>query len=69
VSIRWFLAGFAVLIGLSVSSIGAAQADPATPAPGPTTTSTDDELVDMVLEAIQHGGAAPTTTPVPAPPR
>ena len=26
-----------------------------------------DDLTDMVLDAIQHG-AAPTTTPVPAPP-
>jgi hypothetical protein len=26
-------------------------------------------LADMVMDAIQHGGpAAPTTTPVPAPP-
>jgi hypothetical protein len=26
-------------------------------------------LADMVMDAIQHGGGAPTTTPVPAPPR
>jgi hypothetical protein len=25
-------------------------------------------LADMVMDAIQHGGGAPTTTPVPAPP-
>jgi hypothetical protein len=38
--------------------------------PGPATTSTSDELADMVLDVIQHGGAAaPTTTVVPAPPR
>jgi hypothetical protein len=24
-------------------------------------------LADMVMDAIQHGAAAPTTTPVPAP--
>ncbi|MDT5080703.1 MAG: hypothetical protein QOJ80_5340, partial [Mycobacterium sp.] len=47
---------------------GVAQADPSTPSPGPSTTSTDDELADMVLDALQHGPAAPTTTPVPPPP-
>jgi hypothetical protein len=25
-------------------------------------------LADMVMDAIQHGAGAPTTTPVPAPP-
>jgi hypothetical protein len=55
-----------VLIGLSASAIGTANADPAPPTP---TTSSSDELADMVMDAIQHGGpAAPTTTPVPAPP-
>lgn len=56
-----------MLTGLSAASIGVAHADPAAPAPDPSATSTDDELVDMVLEAIHHGDAAPTTTPVPAP--
>ena len=65
---RWVLAG--VMIGLSVFAIGTARAEPTPPPPNPGATSTSDELADMVLDAIQHGGpAAPTTTPVPAPPR
>jgi hypothetical protein len=65
---RWLWSAVAV-IGLSVFAIGTASAEPTQPpAPGPTSTS--DELADMVLDAIQHGNpAAPTTTPVPAPPR
>jgi hypothetical protein len=66
---RWLLATVAgALIGLSTFAIGTASAEPTQPpAPGPTSTS--DELADMVLDVIQHGSpAAPTTTPVPAPP-
>jgi hypothetical protein len=65
---RWVLAAMAV-IGLSAFAIGTASAEPTPPpAPGPTTSSSDD-LADMVMDTIQHGGpAAPTTTPVPAPP-
>ena len=57
------------VIGLSAFAIGTASAEPTQPpAPGPT-TSNSDELADMVMDAIQHGGpAAQTTTPVPAPP-
>jgi hypothetical protein len=56
-----------VLIGLSGLTLSTANAEPTTP-PGPTTTSTSDELADMVMDVIQHGTpAAPTTTPVPAP--
>ncbi len=57
------------VIGLSAFAIGTASAEPTQPpAPGPT-ASNSDELADMVMDAIQHGGpAAPTTTPVPAPP-
>ena len=57
------------VIGLSAFAIGTASAEPTQPhAPGPT-TSNSDELADMVMDVIQHGGpAAPTTTPVPAPP-
>ena len=56
------------LIGLSGLTISTANAEPTTQ-PGPTTTSKSDELADMVMDVIQHGGpAAPTTTPVPAPP-
>jgi hypothetical protein len=68
VTVRILLAVLAVLVGLSVGSLGVAQADPSTPSPGPSTTSTDDELTDMVLDALAHGSAAPTTTPAPAPP-
>ena len=67
---RWVLSAVAgVVIGLSVFAIGSAGAEPTQPpTPGPT-TSTPDELADMVMDVIQHGGpAAPTTTPVPAPP-
>jgi hypothetical protein len=57
------------VIGLSAFTIGTASAEPTQPpAPGPTTSSSD-ELADMVMDAIQHDGpAAPTTTPPPAPP-
>jgi hypothetical protein len=68
---RWLLSAVAgALIGLSAFTIGTAAAEPnQPPAPGPTTTSTSDELADMVFDVIQHGGpAAPTTTPVPAQP-
>jgi hypothetical protein len=57
-----------VLIGLSVLAGGTATAQPTSPVPVPP-GSTSDELADMVLDAIQHGAAAPTTTPVPPPPR
>jgi hypothetical protein len=57
------------VIGLSAFAIGTASAEPTQPpAPGPT-TSNSDELADMVMDVVQHGGpAAPTTTAVPAPP-
>ncbi len=66
---RWLMSAVVgVLIGLSVFAAGAASAQPAQP--GPTTTSSSDELTDMVLDVVEHGAvAAPTTTPVPAPPR
>jgi hypothetical protein len=65
---RWLLAAVTgVLIGLSTVAVGTANAEPSQP--GPTPTSTSDELADMVLDVIEHGGAAaPTTTPAPAPP-
>jgi hypothetical protein len=69
---RWLLAAVAgAVIGFSAFAIGTASAEPTQPpVPGPATTSTSDELADMVLDVIQHGGAAaPTTTVVPAPPR
>jgi hypothetical protein len=68
---RWLSSAVAgAAIGLSAFVIGTANAEPTpAPAPGPT-TSTSDELADMVMDAIGHGGPiAPTTTPVPAPPR
>jgi hypothetical protein len=72
VAMRWLLAAVAgAVIGFSAFAIGTASAEPTQPpVPGPATTSTSDELADMVLDVIQHGGAAaPTTTVVPAPPR
>ncbi len=59
-----------VLIGVSAFAVGTASAQPSQPGPAPPgpTTSTSDELADMVMDVIEHGGpAAPTTTPVPAP--
>jgi len=66
---RWMLAVACVAVGISASAIGTASAEPTpAPAPGPA-TSTSDELADMVMDVIQHGGAAtPTTTVVPSPP-
>jgi hypothetical protein len=64
---RWLLSAVAgAVIGLSAFAIGTASAEPTSPpVPGPTTSSSDD-LADMVMDAIQHGGpAAPTTTPAP----
>jgi hypothetical protein len=67
VATRTFLAVLAVLVGLSVASIGAAHAEPTPPPPAPTNTSTDDELVDMVLDAIQQGSPDPAIqAPEPA---
>jgi hypothetical protein len=65
---RMVLATVALLMGISAASAGLAAAEPTSPAPGPTTTSTDDELTDMVMDAISHGAAAPSTTPATAPP-
>jgi hypothetical protein len=67
---RWLVlsAVAGALIGVSVFAASAADAEPAQP--GPTTTSSSDELTDMVLDVVEHGAVtAPTTTPVPAPPR
>jgi hypothetical protein len=70
-AMRWLLSAAAgAVIGLSAFAIGTASAQPTQPpVPEPATTSTSDELADMVMDVIQHDGpAAPTTTPVPAPP-
>lgn len=45
-----------------------AHAEPSSPAPGPTATSSDDELTDMVMDAIQQDAPAPSATPVVPPP-
>ena len=68
-AMRWVLAAVTgASIGLSAFAIGTAGAEPTqAPAPGPATTSTSDELADMVMDVISER-AAPTTTPVPAPP-
>jgi hypothetical protein len=65
---RWLLSAVAgVLIGLSAFAAGTASAEPAEP--GPTTTSSSDELADMVLDVVEHSSVvAPTSTSVPAPP-
>ena len=66
---RLWLSAAGVLIGLSAFAIGDGQRRTDDPAPPGPTTSTSDELADMVMDVIQHGTpAAPTTTPVPAPP-
>ena len=64
---RWLRATAAgLLIGAAVT-MAPANAEPSQP--DPTTTSTSDELADMVMDVIQRGDpAAPTTTPVPEPP-
>jgi hypothetical protein len=65
---RWMLAVACAAVGIAAFAIGTASAEPTQPpAPGPASSSSD-ELADMVMDAIQHGGGAPTTTPVPAPP-
>jgi hypothetical protein len=67
---RWLVltAVAGALIGVSVFAAGTAGAEPAQP--GPTTTSSSDELADMVLDVVEHGTVpALTTTPAPAPPR
>jgi hypothetical protein len=67
---RWALAVFAgAAIGLSVFGIGPAGADPTqTPTPGPSTSSSDD-LADMVMDVIERGSAdAPSASAAPAPP-
>jgi hypothetical protein len=56
-----------VLIGLAGLAGGTAGAQPTTPAPAPP-GSTSDELADMVMDAIQSGSGALTTTPVAPPP-
>lgn len=56
-----------VLVGaviLSIAMAPVAAAEPL-PTPPPAPGSTNDELADMVLDAIQRD--TPTTTPVPAP--
>jgi hypothetical protein len=66
-AMRWLLSAAAgAAIGLSAFGIDTASAEPTQPpAPRPVTTSTSDELADMVMDVIQNGGpAAPTTTPV-----
>lgn len=57
----------AVLLGFSAFT-GTAMAHADEPAPvTPTNTSSSDELADMVMDAIENGAAAPSTSKVPAP--
>jgi hypothetical protein len=65
---RWLVSAAAgVLLGLSSLAVGAAHADPSDTGSTPT-TSTPDDLADMVMDVIEHRPAAPTTTVAPAPP-
>jgi hypothetical protein len=56
-----------LLIGLAALAVGVAHADPSNAGSTPT-TSTSDELADMVMDVIEHPAPAPTTTVVNAPP-
>jgi hypothetical protein len=64
-----FAALAGVLIGAAAFGVASANAQPVPPPPGPTQPgSTDEELADMVMDAIEHGDpSVPTTTPLPAP--
>jgi hypothetical protein len=61
-----FSAG-AVAVTLSAVFAPVALAEPAPAPPSPVPGSTDDELADMVLDAISHGTPDPGATAVPAP--
>jgi hypothetical protein len=59
-----------VLIGISVITSSSANAQPVPPPPPAPAQpgSTTEELVDMVLDAIEHDSPlTPTTPPLPAP--
>ena len=49
---------------LSAAVLVSAPLAAAEPAPPPGPGSTDEELTDMVLDALESGPAAPSTTPV-----
>ena len=49
---RLLVSAVVVLIGLAGLAGGVAAAEPSSPAPAPPATSTDDELTDMVMDAI-----------------
>jgi hypothetical protein len=68
VNFRQVVSGVVVLVGLSVIPVGLANAKPPTPTPTPKpTTSSTDELADMVMDALGHP-PTPTTTPIAPPP-
>lgn len=59
-----------VLVGLTAFAAGTANAEPSPPGPTTSSTSTSDDLADMVMDVIERGPVPiPTTTPVPAAPR
>jgi hypothetical protein len=58
-----------VLVGLSAIPIGLANAKPPTPTPVPKpTTSSSDDLADMVMDALGHQPAVPSATLIAPPP-
>lgn len=62
---RFSFGAAAVILAAAFAPLAHAEPLPVPP-PGPG--SSNDELADMVLDAIQHGSpAAPSTTPVPPP--
>lgn len=59
----------AVAAALGIAALLTIGPAPASADPGPTTTSTDEELTDMVMDALWPDSAPATTTapPTPAP--
>ena len=55
----------ALVLTVVLAPVAAAEPSP-TPVP-PVPGSSNADLADMVLDAIEHGSSAPSTTPVPAP--
>lgn len=64
--VRYVVGAGVVVLATVLAPVVAAEP---VPTPPPIPGSSNDELTDMVMEAIQGGSpAAPSTTAVPAPP-